>query len=106
MALIEVPKMPRFASIAALLAPIADVAPDGFSRVTQALGLHSSSSPWPAPLSQYGVPSIVSGVLATVLAGCLGTLSLFGLCWLLAHALVPRKGREPESRAVVAESSG
>jgi cobalt/nickel transport system permease protein len=93
-------------ALAALLAPIADVAPDGFSRVTQALGLHSSASPWLAPLAQYGIPGIVSGVVATVLAGCLGTLCLFGLCWLLALALVPRPLREAESRAAVAESSG
>jgi len=93
-------------AIAALLAPIADAAPDGFSRVTQALGLHASESPLLAPLAQYGIPSLVSGVLATVLAGCLGTLALFGLCWLLALALVPRKLRQTESRAIVAESSG
>jgi cobalt/nickel transport system permease protein len=93
-------------AIAALLAPFADAAPDGLSRVAQALGLHSSSSPWLAPLSQYAVPGLVSGVLATVLAGCLGTLSLFGLCWLLALALVPRAARAAEARAVVAESSG
>lgn len=93
-------------TVAALLAPIADAAPDGFSRVTQALGLHSSASPWLAPLSQYGVPGIVSGALATVLAGCLGTLALFGSCWLLALALVPRKAGEAEARGVVVESSG
>jgi len=93
-------------AIAALLAPLADAAPDGLSRVTQALGLHSSTSPSLAPLSQYGVPGIVSGVLATGLAACFGTLALFGLCWVLALALVPRKGREAEARAVVAESSG
>jgi len=92
-------------AIAALLAPIADAAPDGFSRVTQALGLHSSASSSFAPFS-HGIPGIVSGVLATVLAGCVGTLLLFGLCWLLALALVPRaRSIDPEREAVV-EPSG
>lgn len=93
-------------AIAALLAPIADVAPDGFSRVTQALGLRANASPVLAPLSQYGVPSAISGVLATAFAGCLGTLLLFGLCWLLALALVPRRTQQAESRAIAVESSG
>jgi len=78
-------------AVAALLAPLAYAAPDGFSRVTQTLGLRASASPpLLAPLSEYGVPGFISGAFATVLAGCLGTLLLFGLCWLLARALVPR----------------
>ncbi|HKO50840.1 MAG TPA: energy-coupling factor ABC transporter permease, partial [Polyangiaceae bacterium] len=97
-------------AIAALLAPLAYTAPDGFSRVTQALGLHSNTpSLWLAPLSDYGIPGIVSGVLATVLAGCLGTLLLFGLCWLLALALVPRSARSinsSEPSRIAVESSG
>ncbi|MEI9948677.1 MAG: energy-coupling factor ABC transporter permease [Pseudomonadota bacterium] len=94
-------------SVAALLAPVAYAAPDGFSRVTQALGLRSSApSPLLAQLSEYGIPGVVSGALATVLAGCLGTLLLFGLCWLLARALVPRPARSTEPSRVAAESSG
>jgi len=94
-------------TVAALLAPLANAAPDGFSRVTQALGLHPrAGSPWLAPLSEYGVPGVVSGVLATVLAGCLGTLLLFGSCWLLALALVPRPPRVSQPPRVAVESSG
>jgi cobalt/nickel transport system permease protein len=94
-------------AVAALLAPLAYAAPDGFSRVTQALGLRSNDAPsLPAPFSEYGIPGLVSGVLATVLAGCLGTLLLFGLCWLLALVLVPRPPRSAESPGVPVESSG
>ena len=95
-------------AVAALLAPFADRAPDGFSRVAQALGLGSSAPlPFRAPLSEYEVPGVVSGVFATVLAGCFGTLLLFGLCWLLARVLVPRPPRpSAASRAVAVESSG
>ena len=42
----------------------------------------------------------------TLLAGCLGTLFLFGLCWLLALALVPRSPRSAEPARVPVESSG
>ena len=97
-------------AVAALLAPLAYAAPDGFSRVMQALGLRAGKpSPLLAPLSDYGVPGVASGVLATVLAGCLGTLLLFGLCWLLALALVPRPPRSTEASEpsrVAVESSG
>jgi cobalt/nickel transport system permease protein len=93
-------------AVAALLGPLAYSAPDGFSRVTQALGLRSSAAPLSAPFSEYGVPGVVSGALATVLAGCLGTLLVFGLCWLLALALVPRPPRSTEPPRVPAESSG
>lgn len=95
-------------AVAALLTPLAYAAPDGFSRVTQALGLHSSAhSRWLAPLSEYGIPGVASGLLATVLAGCLGTLLLFGSCWLLARALVPRPPSGPrEASRVAVESSG
>ena len=94
-------------SVAALLAPLADAAPDGFSRVTALLGLRPSvPSPLLAPFSEYGIPGVVSGVLATVLVGCLGTLLLFGLCWLLALCLVPRSPRSTEPARVVVESSG
>lgn len=87
-------------AVAALLAPLACAAPDGFSRVVQALGLRSSAhAPSLAPLAEYG------------LAGCLGTLLLFGLCWLLARALVPRPPRppratDPAEAGVAVESSG
>jgi len=94
-------------AVAALLAPLAYRAPDGFSRVTHALGLHSSAEPaWLGPLSQYGVPGVASVALAGVLAGCLGTLLLFGLCWLLALALVPRPPRSTQPSRVAVEASG
>jgi cobalt/nickel transport system permease protein len=93
-------------AMAVLLAPLADAAPDGLARVIRALGLRSSTpSPLLAPLAAHGFEGVVSGVLATMLAGCFGTLLLFGLCWLLALALVPRSPRAAE-RARVVESSG
>jgi len=95
--------------VAALLAPLAYTAPDGLTRVLQSLGLRASTQTSPfAPLSEYGISAVVPALLATVLAGCLGTLLLFSLCWLLARALVPRSLRAsmPEASRVVVESSG
>jgi hypothetical protein len=64
----------------------------------QTLGLRASAhSPSLAPFSEYAIPGLVSGVLASVLAGCLGSLLLFGLCWLLALLLVPRPPRSARS---------
>jgi cobalt/nickel transport system permease protein len=93
-------------AVVALLVPVAYDAPDGLSSVAQSLGFQSAERVGlAAPLAQYGVPGLASGVLTTVLAGGLGILLLFGLCWLLALGLVPRTAR-PSSEPVVAESSG
>jgi cobalt/nickel transport system permease protein len=93
-------------SVVALLVPLACDAPDGLSSVAQSLGFQSAERVGlAAPLAEYGVPGLASGVLTTVLAGALGTLLLFGLCWLLALGLVPR-ARRPSSEPVAAESPG
>lgn len=92
--------------IAALLAPVAASEPDGLMRVAAELGFSNSQRPGLAsPLAGYGLPGLRSGLLTTLLAGCLGTLLLFGMCWLLALALVPRPSKGRHSRVVV-ESSG
>jgi cobalt/nickel transport system permease protein len=97
-------------AIASLLAPIACDSPDGLSSVAQSLGFQSAERVGlvAAPLAEYGVPGVGSGLLATVLAGGVGTLLLFGLCWLLALGLVPRSPRlgETSSAPVAVESSG
>ena len=85
-------------AVVVLLAPLADVAPDGLSRVVQRLGFQSSErASIAAPLAEYRVPGLATGALTTILAGCVGTMLLFGLCWLLALGLVPRRRRAPES---------
>ena len=96
-------------SVAALLAPLGYAAPDGFSRVAATLGLQPSARPpMLAPFLTHGIPGLVSGLLATVLVGCIGTLLLFGSCWLLALVLVPSRRRptDPDPSPVAVESSG
>jgi cobalt/nickel transport system permease protein len=96
-------------AVVVLLAPLANVAPDGLSRVMERLGFQGSGQvSLAAPLAEYKVPGFASGAVTTILAGCVGTVLLFGLCWLLARALVPRPRRASESTAapVPVESSG
>jgi cobalt/nickel transport system permease protein len=81
-------------AVVVLLAPLTSAAPDGLSRVVQRLGFQSAKrATLAAPLPEYRVPGVPSGALATIFAGCVGIALLFGLCWLLALALVPRARR-------------
>jgi cobalt/nickel transport system permease protein len=90
---------------AILLAPVASTAPDGLMRVAGRLGLHHQrSGALSPPLTDYHVPGLGVGVVATIAAGALGTLVMFGLCWGLAFMLVPRRRASEGARAV--ESSG
>ena len=96
-------------TVVALLAPLASAAPDGLSRVAALLGFQGrAQAALSAPLAEYRVPGLRCGVLPALVAGSFGTLLMFGLCWLLALALVPRSRRSaPSSTSQVAdESSG
>jgi hypothetical protein len=97
-------------AVVVLLAPLAYAAPDGLQRVAQSLGFQGKQrAGLSVPLSNYGVPGLGSGVLTTIVAGSIGTLLLFGLCFLLARVLVPRARAvaEPDasSAPVTVESS-
>jgi cobalt/nickel transport system permease protein len=93
-------------AVVVLLAPLTYVAPDGLTRVAQRLGFQSSEqASLAAPLPEYRVPGLASGALATIVAGCIGTVLLFALCWLLALALTPRP-RRPSKPPVPVQASG
>jgi cobalt/nickel transport system permease protein len=98
------------AVLAVLVAPLACARPDGLSRMVERLGLDGRDpGDFGAPLAEYRVPGLGSGALATIAGGCFGIALLFGLCWLLARALVPRPHASvaPAADAVaVVESSG
>ena len=92
-------------AVAVLLAPIAYGAPDGLASVAADLGFQSAErAALAAPLAEYGIPGLSSGLLTTLLAGAFGTLLLFGACWLLALGLVPRTPKAPAA-GIVVESS-
>jgi len=77
---------------ALLLAPFSSAAPDGLLRVAAGLGAQAhASSPSSAPLPDYTLPGLGTGALATVLVGACGALLIFGLCWLFARLVVPRR---------------
>ena len=94
-------------AIAGLLGPLAYAAPDGLSRVAARLGfLGLERAPFSTPLAGYGAALFGNAWWVTVVLGCSGTLALFGSCWLLARALVPRSRPAQVAPGAVAESSG
>jgi len=79
--------------LALFVAPVACSWPDGLEKVAETLGFGSKASGQPllaAPVSDYELPGIGSPVVATALAGAIGTLVVFGLSMLLARLLVPK----------------
>ena len=75
--------------ILAVFSPFASSAPDGLEKVAENhsfLGL-AGSSPFQI-IADYVFPSIHNEALATIIAGIIGTLLLFGMAYGLAWLLV------------------
>lgn len=75
--------------LVALLSPLASSAPDGLERVAENkgfLGL-AGGSPFQV-ITDYVFPGIHNEALATIIAGIIGTLILFGMVYGLAWLLV------------------
>ena len=73
----------------ACLSPLASSSPDGLERVAEDKGFIGLAGEAPFQvIADYVLPGIENEALATVLAGLIGTLVLFGvaygLAWLLA----------------------
>jgi cobalt/nickel transport system permease protein len=76
--------------LALFASPLASRWPDGLERVAETLGFVERAAPVvAAPLPGYEVPGIHWSVLATSVAGAVGTVVAFVLAWALARALVP-----------------
>ena len=78
----------------ACLAPLASSSPDGLERVAEDdgfIGLRQDS-PYQV-IADYVFPGIENEALATILAGIVGTLILFGAAYGLAWLLKTRKRR-------------
>ncbi|MCS7221120.1 MAG: energy-coupling factor ABC transporter permease [Anaerolineae bacterium] len=72
----------------ALLSPLASTSPDGLERVAEDLGfIHRAMEPLYQVIPDYMFPGVSHPVLATILAGIVGTLLMFGLTLFLAHRL-------------------
>ena len=84
-------------ALALFASPLASHLPDGLDHTAALLGFEhqATGSVVPAPLPGYELPGLHAGVLATSLAGALGTVVAFLLAWLLARVLVPRATATP-----------
>ena len=80
----------------ASLSPLASSSPDGLERVAEDKGFISLAQEAPFQIiADYVFPGIESEAVATILAGLIGTLVLFGvvygLAWLLKSRLAAAK---------------
>jgi len=76
----------------ALISPLASGSPDGLERVGEDQGFIEQAQEAPFQLiADYIFPGIENEALATILAGLLGTLIIFGAVYGLARLLRLRK---------------
>ena len=77
--------------LVAALSPLASSSPDGLERVAENKGFVSLVQEAPFQLiADYVFPGIESEAVATILAGLIGTLVLFGMVYGLAWLLKSR----------------
>jgi len=76
----------------ATIAPLASSAPDGLERVAEDKGFIGLAENAPFEImADYVFPGVENEALATVMAGWLGTLILFGVAYGLAWLIKSRK---------------
>ncbi len=86
--------------ILAIISPLASTSPDGLEKVAEDKGFLESASSSPFQIiADYVFPGIQSEAVATILAGVIGTLLLFGIAYGIAWLLVTsRQKKQPDSR--------
>ena len=78
----------------ACLAPLASSSPDGLERVAEDKGFLDLGEEAPFQvIADYVFPGIENEAVATILAGIIGTLILFGVAYGIAWLLTLRKRR-------------
>ena len=76
----------------ACLSPLASSSPDGLERVAEDKGFISLAGEAPFQvIADYIFPGMENEVLATILAGIIGTLILFGVAYGIAWLISARK---------------
>ena len=81
-----------FAFILAIFSPLASGSPDGLEKVAENKGfMELALAPVFNVFPDYAIPGIPNEVLATILAGIVGTLILFGIGYGLARLLRAKK---------------
>ena len=80
----------------ACISPLASSSPDGLERVAEDKGFLGLGQEAPYQvIADYVFPGIANEALATILAGIIGTLILFGVAYGLAWLLTLKKRRVP-----------
>lgn len=80
-----------FALFLALLSPLASSSPDGLERVAEDKGfIERAREAVFQIIPDYAMPGIGNEALATILAGVIGTLLLFGIGYGIARLLKAR----------------
>ena len=78
------------------LSPLASSSPDGLERVAEDKGFISLAREAPFQIiADYVFPGIENEAVATILAGIIGTLILFGIAYALSWLLAARKKESP-----------
>jgi VIT1/CCC1 family predicted Fe2+/Mn2+ transporter len=81
------------ALLLAILSPLASSSPDGLEKVAEDKGFISVAlGPFFRVVPDYLIPGVTNEALATILAGIVGTLVLFGIGYGLAKLLRAKKG--------------
>ena len=87
-----------------LVAPHATQLPDGLEKIASSLGFSTRAtaiSDTPAPLKDYQLPGIQSTATATMVAGLIGAVTVFGLSFLLARVLTRRNAKVVQSTTTI-----
>ena len=82
-----------FALFLALLSPLASSSPDGLERVAEDKGfMEAAREAVFEVIPDYVMPGVGNEAVATILAGIIGTLMLFGIGYGVARVLKTKKG--------------
>jgi len=77
--------------LALFVSPFASQSPDGLDKTAEELGFEGKARVTvPAPMPEYTIQRFSGARVGTSIAGAVGTIAVFGLCWGLARALVPK----------------
>ena len=72
----------------ATISPLASSSPDGLEKVAEDKGfIEETTEPLYELIADYALPGVESEALATILAGLIGTLAVFGLIYSTAWLL-------------------
>ncbi|OGO09652.1 MAG: hypothetical protein A2Y61_03455 [Chloroflexi bacterium RBG_13_60_13] len=85
-----------------LISPLASGSPDGLERVAEDKGFIEEAREAPYTLiADYLLPGVENEALATILAGLIGTIAVFGLIYGMAWVLKRRSAHQTKSQDMI-----